>query len=84
MGVDKKTSQRLTRLQALQWLGRRSNFERLPAKLDKKTIFTLSRMRALLKSLGDPQRQFPSAHLAGTKGKGSTAAMLAAILQSAG
>ncbi|MBT6055480.1 MAG: bifunctional folylpolyglutamate synthase/dihydrofolate synthase [Planctomycetaceae bacterium] len=84
MGVVKKTSQRLTRLQALQWLERRSNFEQIPTKLEKKTIFTLSRMAALLKALGNPQRQFPSAHLAGTKGKGSTAAMLAAIVQSAG
>ena len=84
MGVVKKTSQRLTRLQALQWLEKRSNFEQIPTKLEKKTIFTLSRMASLLKVLGNPQRQFPSAHLAGTKGKGSTAAMLAAIVQSAG
>ena len=59
MGVVKKTSQRLTRLQALQWLERRSNFEQIPTKLEKKTIFTLSRMAALLKALGNPQRQFP-------------------------
>ena len=84
MGVDKQTKQRLTRLQALQWLDRRSNFEQTPTKLGKKTTFTLSRMGALLKALDNPQRQFPSAHLAGTKGKGSTAAMLAAIVQSAG
>ena len=41
-------------------------------------------MRALLKAIGNPQHHFPSAHLAGTKGKGSTAAMLAAIMQAAG
>ena len=36
MGVDKQTKQRLTRLQALQWLDRRSNFEQTPTKLEKK------------------------------------------------
>ena len=41
-------------------------------------------MRALLGAIGNPQSQFPSAHLAGTKGKGSTAAMLAAIVHAAG
>ena len=34
--------------------------------------------------LGNPQQQYPSIHIAGTNGKGSTAHMLAAVLQSAG
>ena len=38
----------------------------------------------LCAELGDPHRKFKSIHLAGTNGKGSTAHMLAAILQSAG
>lgn len=42
------------------------------------------RMRRLLADLGDPQQAWPAAHVAGTKGKGSTAAMLAAILKAAG
>lgn len=37
------------------------------------------RMRAFLKRLGDPQRDFAAVHVAGTSGKGSTCAMLAAI-----
>lgn len=41
-------------------------------------------MRRLLADLGDPQHAWPAAHVAGTKGKGSTAAMLAAILKTAG
>lgn len=35
---------------------------------------------ALLRELGDPQRAFRSVHVAGSKGKGSTAAMVAGIL----
>ena len=44
----------------------------------------LERIRALLKRLGDPQEKFRSIHIAGTNGKGSTAAMLAAMLQESG
>ncbi len=71
----------LTRLRALQWLDKRANFERRPPHSGS---FGLARMRALLRELDHPQRHFPAAHLAGTKGKGSTAAMLAAVVQSAG
>lgn len=44
----------------------------------------LSRTRALLARLGDPQAGLRFAHVAGTNGKGSTAAMLASVLQRAG
>jgi dihydrofolate synthase/folylpolyglutamate synthase len=44
----------------------------------------LDRMRGLLARLGDPQRKFPSLLIAGTKGKGSTAAICESILRSAG
>jgi dihydrofolate synthase/folylpolyglutamate synthase len=44
----------------------------------------LDRMRALLRALGNPQRAFPSIIVAGTNGKGSTSAMLAAILTASG
>jgi dihydrofolate synthase / folylpolyglutamate synthase len=46
--------------------------------------FELEHMRVLARALGDPQRRFPSVLIAGTNGKGSTAATLAAILQAAG
>ncbi len=46
--------------------------------------FDLAHMRTLLHALGDPQLRFPSVLIAGTNGKGSTAATLASILQSAG
>src|SRR3954470_15735456 len=44
----------------------------------------LERMRALLRLLGDPHDRVRLVHVTGTKGKGSTAAMLAAILRAAG
>jgi dihydrofolate synthase/folylpolyglutamate synthase len=44
----------------------------------------LERMRALLSRLGNPHRALRIVHVAGSKGKGSTSAMLAAILQKAG
>ena len=44
----------------------------------------LERTRALLHALGDPQDALRFVHVAGTNGKGSTCAMLASILQSAG
>ena len=44
----------------------------------------LHRIRALLAALGDPQKRLRFVHLAGTNGKGSTAAMTAEILRCAG
>ncbi|MEG1594322.1 MAG: Mur ligase family protein [Oscillibacter sp.] len=44
----------------------------------------LRRMRELLTKLGNPQQQLKFVHIAGTNGKGSTAAMLAAVLRQAG
>lgn len=44
----------------------------------------LERMRALLRRLGNPHDRLRLIHVTGTKGKGSTSAMLAAILQAAG
>ena len=46
--------------------------------------FELDHMRILARALGDPQTRFPSVLIAGTNGKGSTAATLAAILAAAG
>jgi len=44
----------------------------------------LDNMRALLRGLGDPHEAYPLIHVAGTNGKGSVAAMLAAILTRSG
>jgi dihydrofolate synthase / folylpolyglutamate synthase len=46
--------------------------------------FKLERMTALLERLGNPQRDYPSIHVAGTKGKGSTSALIAAALSAGG
>src|SRR5881392_1858815 len=46
--------------------------------------FDLSHMRVLLEALEHPERRFPAVLIAGTNGKGSTAATLASILQAAG
>src|SRR5437764_10011316 len=44
----------------------------------------LERMRALLRLVGDPHDRVRLVHVTGTKGKGSTAAMVAAVLRAAG
>lgn len=46
--------------------------------------FSLDEVRTLLAALGDPHRTFPSVLIAGTNGKGSTAATLASILSASG
>jgi dihydrofolate synthase/folylpolyglutamate synthase len=62
------------------WLGHVNYELRTPTATD----FHLDRMRGLLSLLGDPHRRLRIVHVAGSKGKGSTSAMLAAILQRAG
>ncbi|HHW95092.1 MAG TPA: bifunctional folylpolyglutamate synthase/dihydrofolate synthase [Mogibacterium sp.] len=44
----------------------------------------LTRMNRLLESLGHPEKNFKVIHIAGTNGKGSTAVMIASILEEAG
>ncbi|MCA9027813.1 MAG: bifunctional folylpolyglutamate synthase/dihydrofolate synthase [Planctomycetaceae bacterium] len=68
----------------MDFINSRINFERLPAEQYELQDFKLDRMRELLSRLGDPQRTIPAIHIAGTKGKGSTAAMTAAILSATG
>src|SRR6266851_89934 len=46
--------------------------------------FDLENIRTLAKRLGNPQQTYPSVHIAGTNGKGSTAAMLESVLRTAG
>src|SRR5580700_4819943 len=48
------------------------------------TKFDLKNITVLCEHLGQPQREFQSVHVAGTNGKGSTAAMLDSILRAAG
>jgi len=46
--------------------------------------FDLAHMRVLLQAMQHPERRFPSVLIAGTNGKGSTAATLASILRASG
>jgi dihydrofolate synthase/folylpolyglutamate synthase len=67
-----------------EFIASRINFERLPTDRYELKDFKLERMRSLLRRLGDPQRGIAAVHIAGTKGKGSTAAMTAAMLTATG
>jgi len=62
------------------WNGRINYEQSPPCPGDLK----LDRMRALLHLLGNPQERCRIVHVAGSKGKGSTAAMLASVLRRAG
>ena len=57
---------------------------RRPVVHRPEAVHNLPRMRCLLDLLGAPDRRFTAAVVAGTKGKGSTAAILAACLRAAG
>jgi dihydrofolate synthase/folylpolyglutamate synthase len=71
----------MTYEQAMQyWFGRINYEVKSPAPSD----LSLDRMRMLLELLGNPQDQLQIVHIAGSKGKGSTSAMLASILRQAG
>ncbi len=69
---------------AVEFLRSRLDFERTPAVAYSEQSFKLDRMAELLSRLGDPQRSLRVVHIAGTKGKGSTASMVAAMLTAAG
>ena len=62
------------------WFGRVNYEQRSP----KPTDLRLDRMRALLESLGNPHERLRVVHVAGSKGKGSTSAMLASVFRQAG
>lgn len=68
----------------MNFLNTRTNFERMPRVGYNTSNFNLARMQRLLAGLGNPQKAFKSVHIAGTKGKGSTATMLAAMLENCG
>ena len=69
--------------QAVAYLNGLVDYERSPDPRIARQ-WNLDRMRALLRAVGSPHDSLKAVHIAGTKGKGSTAAMLAAILRRAG
>ena len=69
---------------AIAWLMGRVNYERTAVVPLAEEAFKLDRIRELLRRLGDPQAGLRIVHVAGTKGKGSTSAMIAAACEAAG
>lgn len=69
---------------AMRFLASLADFERLRIVRYNNENFNLERMRTLLKRMGNPQSEFKSVHVAGTKGKGSTCAMCCSMLQATG
>lgn len=68
--------------EALAWLDGHVDLEsKTPSP---RALPTLERMRELMRLLGDPERAYPSVHLTGTNGKGSTAAMTTSLLGASG
>jgi len=73
----------MTYQQALQYLNSLTNFETHLDKIGPKD-FSLDGFRSLLSRLGDPHTYLKSVHIAGSKGKGSTAVLTAEMLKVAG
>jgi dihydrofolate synthase/folylpolyglutamate synthase len=68
-------------LDSLRYLNNLADFERTGRFTDRKDV---APMLALLEELGNPQLGRLTVHIAGSKGKGSVAAMVASILKAAG
>ncbi len=70
--------------EALKWLYSATNYEQKAQIRYNTRTFNLERTQRMLQMLGYPHTAYPTVHIAGTKGKGSTSAMTAAILHEAG
>lgn len=70
--------------QSIDWLNSLINYERTPAQKEVSKYLNLQRMTDAATLLGDPHLEIPYIHIAGTKGKGSTAAMTESILRVSG
>jgi dihydrofolate synthase/folylpolyglutamate synthase len=74
----------LTYPQALEYLYSFINYEHHGSYHYSSETFQLDRFSAFLAALGDPERRYPAIHIAGTKGKGSVAALCESALRAAG
>lgn len=52
--------------------------------ISRREPYRLERMRAFMRELGDPQDRYPTIHIGGTSGKGSTSTMVSAALHASG
>ncbi len=68
----------------MKWLAAHIDHERMRFVRYDKKAFNLNRMATLLEVLGNPHQQLKCVQVAGTKGKGSTCAMLASTLRACG
>lgn len=69
---------------AMRYLFSMTDYEQMLRVRYNRDTFSLDRMFRILKGLGNPQRKLRSAHIAGTKGKGSTVEMLSQMLTTCG
>ena len=69
---------------AIAYLHSLTDYEKIRIERYTADTLDLSRVERILVEIGAPQEQYPVAHIAGTKGKGSTAAMIEACLRRAG
>jgi dihydrofolate synthase/folylpolyglutamate synthase len=74
----------MTYSEAVSYLESLIDYERTPAGAAAARVWNLDRMREMAHAVGDPHLELRCLHIAGTKGKGSTAAMAEAILRAAG
>ena len=70
--------------QAIEYLFKQTDYEKQASIRYNVTTFSLERMENLLTLVGNPHKKLNTAHVAGTKGKGSTATMLARMLEANG
>jgi dihydrofolate synthase/folylpolyglutamate synthase len=66
---------------AIRYLFSRTDYEKEQHLRYNVTTFDLGRMEKFLSLLGNPHKKIDTVHIAGTKGKGSTATMLAKMLE---
>jgi dihydrofolate synthase/folylpolyglutamate synthase len=81
--VAKKWGMIMNYQEALAYIYSFSDFERGSA-YTRNVLENLPREAALLAALGNPHQQYTTTHVAGTKGKGSTSAMIERVLRAAG
>ncbi len=68
--------------EGFRWIESFTNLEKKPDRV--KRFYRLERMSSLLEIFGHPEKDFKAIHIAGSKGKGSTAVLIASALHEAG